>query len=125
MKTSEIDDVLILLALVILADNKVYRQEVEVFIKVAESLGDDFWGQNIISRKFLHDWLKLHFKELETLNKSKSKDAALAKLFIRLKQVPQKRKLVDAMVSVAAADGKIQVDEKILISLAALYWDQE
>jgi len=116
-------DVLQLLLFVITADSRILDEEVASFrdvsigMKLTNSVGDP------LSATWLSEWFTQNCESARAQSGQPETDSTLVHLFVRLKDWPNKIQLLDALCSVAASDGQIHLNEKVLITLAAAYWD--
>lgn len=117
------EDVLRLLVYVLVADKKIHQEEIEGFVQASLSLelvGTDI---TLLSRAWLFDWFLHNCEAIRAESESPDIDGKIAHLFVRLQSWPNKPGLLEALRSVAASDGQYHLTEKVLIALAAAYWD--
>lgn len=111
------------MALVIIADDRVFEEEVSEFVNAVTALQNSVEFQTPVESQNLRDWFNSHEHELNSLMQSPRADAEIAKLFVRLNTMSDKKNMLKGMLSVAVSDGEIHLNEKILMSMAALYWN--
>jgi uncharacterized tellurite resistance protein B-like protein len=121
--TSQImDDLLCLLMAVIVADKRVFAQEVQAFLTEAAKLQVKF--------EIMPQWSEAKFLMWYELNKATVKQQALGpnleswlyERVGRLAVIDDKPAILEAMRQVALADGEIRVSEQALIVLTARQW---
>ena len=78
-----------------------------------------------LTRGWLFDWFLQNCESLRADTEGSAADTKIVHLFVRLQSWKDKDQLLDAPRSVAASDGQYQLSEKVLIALAAAYWDAE
>ena len=120
-----IDDVLRLLVYVITADDKVYQEEIDSFLRVSSELELSDDNSLILERDWLFDWFLQNYEAVKAANVRADVDTKIVHLFIRLKAWPNKKQLLDATRTIAASDGDYHLNEKVVIALAAAYWDMK
>lgn len=120
-----VDDVLRLLLYVVVADEKIHQDEVDGFLEVADGLALADTERNALERGWLFDWFLQNVQEAKADVSNPEFSAKLVHLFIRLREWPEKKRLVDAACGIAAVDGHIDLNEKVLITMATAYWDAE
>lgn len=117
------EDVLRLLVYVVVADKKIHQDEIDGFLKAASSLNLIGSDQNLLDRGWFFDWFLHNCEDIRANARLPEMDNEIVHLFIRLQSWPDKIGLLTALRSVAASDGEYHLDEKVLIALAAAYWD--
>ena len=108
---------------VITADSKILKEEIDSFRTVATNLNLTDRQGVALSDQWVSHWFE---KNSEAVRAESGRPEAVSKLvhlFIRLQKWPNKIKLLDALCHVAASDGQFHINEKVLITLAAAYWD--
>ena len=120
---SETEDVLNLLLFVITADSKILKEEIESFRTVAAELNLSDRQGIALSDQWVSNWFEKNSEAVRQESGRPEADSKLVHLFIRLQKWPNKIKLLDALCHVAASDGQFHINEKVLITLAAAYWD--
>ena len=119
---TQIDDILTLLALTIIADKKVIDQEVDTFLQIPPQITNDLGLDNSISQSKLLAWIYANQARVKTMLSSPEFDDILIGIFKRTQAVPNKQAILNKMTKIAAADNEIHVSEQALIILAARYW---
>lgn len=120
-----VEDVLSLLVFVITADEKIYQKEIDSFLSVAAGLKVADKEGNALTRGWLFDWFLHNCEPIRAQTTSPEAEHKIVHLFVRLQSWPNKVQLLEALRSVAASDGQYHLNEKVLIALAAAYWDTE
>lgn len=121
--TSQImDDLLCLLMAVIVADKRVFAEEVQALLTEAAKLQ--------LNLKVEPKWSEAKFLMWYELNKTSVKQQALGpnleswlyERVNRLADIEEKPVILEAMRQIALADGEIHVSEQALIVLTARQW---
>lgn len=120
-----VEDVLRLLVVVILADTRIHQEEIDSFLSVTAAIPLQDADGSALTRTWLFDWFLQNCETIRTHSESPQGDNIVAHLFVRLQVWPDKEQLLGALRSVAASDGEFHISEKVLIALAAAYWDVE
>jgi uncharacterized tellurite resistance protein B-like protein len=120
-----VEDVLSLLVFVITADAKIYQEEIDSFLSVAAGMPLSDTEGNVLTRGWLFDWFLQNCEPIRAQTASAEAESKIVHLFVRLQSWQDKNQLLDALRSVAASDGQYHLNEKVLIALAAAYWDAE
>ena len=122
---NQIDDILTLLALTILADKKVVNQEVDSFLQIAPQITNGLGAKKPMSQPNLLAWLYTHQARIKKMFSSPNFDQILIGLFTRTQSIPNKQAVLNKMNEISTADDEFHVSEKALIVLAARHWNLE
>lgn len=120
---NEIDDILTLLALTILADKKVVEQEIDTFLRIAPEITKGLGLKKPMSQSKLMAWLYTNQAQIKPMLASPEFAKILIGLFTRTQNIPNKQAILNKMTEIAAADNEVHVSEKALIVLAAHHWN--
>lgn len=123
--SSVIDDLLTLLALTILADKRVFSQEVEAFLEAARTLQADLDMEANLTNASLLAWFENNRDSLKLTLTHPEFENRVNALFMRVSILPNKQPILERMLSIAASDDEIHVSEQALIILAAKHWNVE
>ncbi len=122
MITDELNDLLTLLAMTVIADKKVFAKEIEVFLEAACTVESDLGRKPTLSRAKLLIWFHENCNGLRSMLGNNEFENVLNSLFLRLRVLPNKKPILDRMLAIAAADDEVHVSEKALMVLAARHW---
>ena len=120
-----VDDVLRLLVYVITADDKIYQEEIDSFLNVTSELRLSDMNSQVLTREWLLDWFSHNLEGIKSASDNSDVDMQIIHLFIRLQLWDEKAQLLSATRKIAGSDGDYHLNEKVLIALAAAYWDME
>ena len=117
------NDALTLLCMMIIADGKIYQEEVEAFKTAAVQLRDVVSPEMMVTKKMAHDWFVLHKDEI-TLNMTEPfRATAMEDVFDRLNTLPNKKELITALLKVALSDGHQHRSENKIMVQACKAWN--
>ena len=117
------NNLLRLLALMVLIDKKVYQEEVAAFTKAALQLRDSVSPGMMMTRKMTVDWFINHRERVEAVVDTLSYDDELLDIIKPLRGLPQKTEVMKAMIEIALSDGFYHDKEKMIVKKAILYWN--
>jgi len=112
-----------LLGLIIVADKKTLKEEVDKFLEVVVELRAIIDPSICFTDKMVLDWFRLNKWELEEIINSLAYDTALCEVLTPIKSLPQKLDVISCMVKIAVSDGVYSDLEKGLIKKTCLYWN--
>lgn len=116
------EDLLTLLAHVIIADNKVFQEEIDEFVRSSIGLGIRKRDGSLLTRKWLVNWFKTRHEQIKKTVEKHDIQQELASLFRRLRPMDEKQQVLDCMCSIAQSDGHFHINEKLLVALASGHW---
>jgi len=123
MLSEEINDLLSLLALMIFADKRVLKDEINAFVRLADKLQVARDIEPRLSEAKLVLWYESHKEELEAALNSPNFDGWFYDRLDNLKDIPNKLSILSVLCDIASSDGEVHVSEKALIKLTAQRWD--
>lgn len=112
-----------LLGLIVVADGKVIKEELDAFQDVMIELAVVIDPKIVMTRKMAFDWFINNKSTLETIIEGLEYDDILINIFSRMRHLPQKLDVLTAMVKIAVADDNYSAKEKLLIKKTILYWN--
>lgn len=111
-----------LMALMVLADDKVYPEEVDTFKRAAVQLKDVLCPGLMLTEDMAVDWFKNHKEDLQARKAELDFYKELKALVFDLRRIPEKATYLDLLTDIAAADGEIHTDENRLIERVSRMW---
>ena len=123
MISADLNDLLNLIAVTILADKRVFTSEVETFISATSRLQDVRHIEPRISEAKLLLWYEMNKDDLQTRIASSNFKNWFYGCLSRLDHIKNKRSIIKVMQEIAMADNELHVSEKALIALTANYWN--
>ena len=115
--------VLKLLGLIIVADRKVLKEEVDEFLDVVTELRAVIDPTVYLTRHMARDWFLLNKSSLEDIIDNLAYDTALCEILAPIKSMPHKLDVISGMVRISVSDGVYADIEKGLIKKTILYWN--
>ena len=115
--------VLNLLGLIIVADKKILKEEVDTFLDVVTELRAVIDPTVYLTRHMARDWFMLNKPYLEEIIDNLAYDTALCEILAPIKSMPHKLDVISGMVRIAVSDGVYADIEKGLIKKTILYWN--
>jgi len=112
-----------LLGLIIVADKKTFKEEVDCFLDAVIELRAIIDPKICLTKKMAQDWFKRNKPELEDIIDGLSHDTAICEILAPIKSIPHKLDVISSMVRIAVSDGKYCDIEKGLIKKTCLYWN--
>ena len=116
------EDLLEILALVVVADNRVFEQEIDAFVNAAQSLEIRSEDGSLRTRQWLFDWFHNRYKSLQKEKQSIDLSDHWSRMLKKLKEADNREQILERMNEISKADGYFHINEKLLIALAAGMW---
>ncbi len=115
--------ILKLLGLIIVADGRVLKEEVDTYLDVVMELRCVIDPSVVLTRRMARDWFYLNKKDLEDVINSLAYDTELLTTLKEIKSLPHKLDVITGMVKIAVSDGVYDNVERGLIKKTILYWN--
>jgi uncharacterized tellurite resistance protein B-like protein len=115
--------ILTLLGLIIVADRKVLKEEMDTFLDVASELRARIDPAVYLTRHMAKDWFILNKPKLLEIIDNLTYDTAILETLAPIKSMPHKLDVITGMVKIAISDGVYSNVEKSLIKKTILYWN--
>ncbi|MGB0906764.1 MAG: TerB family tellurite resistance protein [Maricaulaceae bacterium] len=122
MDPSKWSDVFSLLSIIVIADNRVYKEEVDCFTNHVISLKNDLQSDTLLTRKLALDWFMAHRDAIATELRSAKAEIFISRKILQFADFPKRHLLLDAMYKIAMSDGDLHEREKRIIESAAAQW---
>jgi uncharacterized tellurite resistance protein B-like protein len=124
MSVSTWNNIFELLSMVIIADGRVFKEEVDTFIdcvmEIKAAATDD---HTLVTRNLALEWFKGHREEIINTINSPNRQAYEYKLVIKLNDYPHRRAVLAAMIKISLSDDDFHRREESLVNTAAANWD--
>ena len=111
-----------LLAIIVVADDRVYKEEVDSYIAQVEFLKAEVDTEALVTTKLAFDWFVAQRPEIQEKLKSDDAEFFVIRTIQQLLDFPNHAALLEAMRSVSISDQEYHVQEKSIIELAATHW---
>lgn len=117
------DDILSILAHVVIADNVVRTEQVDAFIKGAQQLNLHAANGQSRSRRWLMSWFKSELPRLKSETENHHVHKVWRDQFVRLRELDNTQNILHQMCAISNAYGRPHTNEQLLVALAAGHWD--
>ena len=115
--------ILKLLGLIIVADGRVVKEEVDTYLDVVAELRCVIDPSIVLTRRMAYDWFCLNKKDLEDVINGLAYDTELLATLKEIKSLPHKLDVITGMVRIAVSDDDYNNVERGLIKKTILYWN--
>ena len=122
MTSEEWHDILTLLTIVVLADKRVYKEEVDTFVQTVKHLNDTISPETFMTEGMAFDWFKSNRERVGKMLVGKDVERNIKDTISRTKKVHGKAEIVKAMEKIAQADSDYHKSEHGVIRRAAYGW---
>jgi len=122
MDLSEWSHVLRLMGLVVVADKRVYQEEVATFVAKTLELHQSLSPEMLFTQKMAFDWFVAHREELSELIDNPDYKKQVTHHVLSLGEYDNLEPLLQAMWAVSASDGEHHDSEVGIVNLAATFW---
>lgn len=123
MQDKNWSDILTLLSMMVLADEKVYHEEVGAFKKAAVELRDLICPEVMLTEQMAFDWFMLHRDDILNRMSTYNYPTAVTEVLENLSGLPDKKIFVMALLKIAVSDGFEHGSESRLINMASDHWN--
>lgn len=122
MTSEEWHNVMTLLTLVILADKRVYKEEVDAFVVSVKKLNETISPEIFMTEGMAFDWFKSNRSRVTNLLVGPKIEQNIQELISNTKNVPGKAAIIRAMQEIANADSDYHKNEETVIGRCAKGW---
>ena len=122
MTSDEWHNIMTLLTLVILADKKVYKEEVDTFVSTVKSLNETIAPGMFMTESMAFDWFKSNRLRVSHLLVGPNVERNLQDLVQRTRNISGKQAIISAMEKIANADSDYHRNEDTIINKCAKGW---
>lgn len=122
MSTESWHDIMTLLSLVVLADKRVYKEEMDAFVSGAVQLNGQVNPGLFITEKMALSWFVDNRDSLKASMESPSINIKIDRMIGSLKPLKNKQAILKVMKSIARADSDYHRTEHYIINRAATLW---
>jgi len=122
MTSDEWHNVMTLLTLVILADKRVYKEEVDTFVSTVKSLNETISPDIFMTEGMAFDWFKSNRTRASHLLVGPDVEKNILALVENTKNVPDKKAIISAMEQIANADSDYHASEDNIINKCVKGW---
>lgn len=111
-----------LLAITIVVDKRVYKEEVDCFLKQVDTLAKEIPSDTLVTQKLAFDWFFAQQAEVRESLHGPAGEAYVVRTLHHLLDSPYHVEILRAMKAVSLADSDFHIEEVGLIDLAAATW---
>lgn len=122
MTSEEWHNVMTLLTLVILADKRVYKEEVDTFVDSVKTLNETISPEIFMTKGMAFDWFKSNRNQVANLLVGPKVEQNIRELISNTKKVPGKSAIIRAMQEIANADSDYHKSEETVIGRCVKGW---
>jgi len=122
MNSEEWHGILSLLTLVIFADRRVYKEEVDTFVKAVKNLNETISPEIFMTEGMTFDWFKTNRDRVKNLLVGPKVEQNIQKIIRDTRNVPDKQAVIKAMQTIAEADSDFHKAEESIIEKCMIGW---
>ena len=122
MDTQQWTHILTLLSVAVVVDNRIYKEEVDMFVEKALSLKDVITPNMIFSKKMAFDWFVVHRDEIKAWMGDADSHTIILRHILALGESPFCKEILEAIYSIATVDGEYHASEVDMIGMACKHW---
>lgn len=122
MNKEYLENVLNLLTIVILIDEKVYPEEVEIFSKAVQRISEQIDPNILFTPSMAADWFKANRESVKIKLTEESSDVLIKTLIRNLRAFPGHKDVFFNMIRIAHADQEYHRSEHKVIRMASEAW---
>ena len=123
MDTQQWKHILTLLSVAVVIDNRVYKEEVDMFVAQALELKDVISPDMIFSKKMAFDWFVVHRDETKAWVVDVDAHTIILRHILSLAESPFCKEILAAIYAIANVDGEYHPSEVGVISMACKHWN--
>lgn len=112
-----------LLGLMVVADQRIYKETVDAYVDAVMELRVVIDPSLIMTRQMAFDWFFYHKDELMAVVEGLEYDTVLLDIISNFRNLPHKLDVLTAMVNVAIADGDYPPRAQLFVKKTILYWN--
>lgn len=115
-------DILTLMSMVILADRRVYKEEVDTFVASVTHLNKTISPDMFMTDSMAFEWFKSNRDRVKNMMIGKDAQRNVREIIMRAGKLPYKAEIVKCMKSIANADNEYHSAEHSVIKQSAYMW---
>ena len=123
MDTRQWTHILTLLSVAVIIDNRVYKEEVDMFVEQADKLKGVITPDMIFSKKMAFDWFVVHRDEIKVWMDEPDAQTTLLRHILGLGESSHCRDILKAIYAIVTVDGEYHASEIDLIGTACKHWN--
>jgi hypothetical protein len=115
--------ILTLLSVVVVVDNRVYKEEVDMFVEQARTLKEVITPDMLFSDKMAFDWFVVHRDEIKAWIDDADSHTVILRHILALGDSPFLKEILGAIYTIATVDGEYHPSEADVIGMACKHWN--
>jgi hypothetical protein len=115
--------ILTLLSVAVVVDNRVYKEEVDMFVEQARSLKEVITPDMLFSDKMAFDWFVVHRDEIKAWMSDTDPHTVILRHILALGDSPFLKEILGAIYTIATVDGEYHPSEADVIAMACKHWN--
>lgn len=123
MDTRQWTHILTLLSVAVIIDNRIYKEEVDMFVEQAFELKDVISPDMIFSKKMAFDWFVVHRDEIKAWVMDIDVHTTILRHILAVGESPHRKEILDAIFAIANVDGEYHASEVDVINMACKHWN--
>lgn len=123
MDTRQWTHILTLLSVAVVVDNRVYKEEVDMFVEQARSLKEVITPDMLFSDKMAFDWFVVHRDEIKAWMSDTDPHTVILRHILALGDSPFLKEILGAIYTIATVDGEYHPSEADVIGMACKHWN--
>lgn len=123
MKKEYLDQVLTLLAIVILIDDKVYPEEVETFSKAVQKISEQIDPNILFTPSMASGWFRDNRESILRKLRNETSDSLIDSIIQKLRSYNGHKDVFFNMIRIAHADQEYHQTEHAVIKMASEAWN--
>ena len=124
MRPEQWTEIFTLLAIIVVADNRVYKEEVDSFVGQVDILKSQVGSEALVTSKLAFDWFIAQRDEIKAKINQDNAEFYIVRTIQSLMDFPDHGALLRSMEAVSVSDREFHIEEKSIIQLAAAHWGQ-
>lgn len=122
MDSEKWTNVFTILSIIVIADGRVYKEEVDSFIAQVEALKAELGSDTLVTKRLAFDWFVAHRDMIAEELAGDRAHFYVVRALQKLQDFPDHAALLRAMESVSLSDEVFQVEEQSILELAHEIW---
>lgn len=117
------NDVFTLLSMMVLADERIYKEEVDTFIDSVMVIKTAVNDDTLITRDLAFEWFRGNREEVLRIAKAGELHIKAVKIILAMSKFEHREHVLRAMIAISMADEEFHPTEESLVVIAAAHWD--
>ncbi len=122
MNANKWHDLMTLFTIVILVDNRIYKEEVDTLIKTVKELNDTISPEIFMTESMAFEWFKSNRDRVKNIIVGKDARRNVRDILFRTAHLPDQKEILKSMVRIAQSDNDYHRSEHSIIKQAEHIW---